>query len=87
MTLARLLKWRAYEILITGNNLTSCQISVASAVPELIFVLDRHRETRRMPIAPTMDFGQHAPLPNDCLLRIILGDLHHGMLQFSRGLN
>lgn len=82
--LLRSLKRRAYEILISDNKLVDSMISVAAAVPELIFVLDLHRETRCLPISSTIDLGQRPPLPNDRLLGIILGDPRHYKFHFLR---
>jgi hypothetical protein len=82
--LLRSIKRRAYEILISDNNLVDSVISVAAAVPEWIFVLDLHREPRRVCIGLTFDLGKRPPLPNDCLFGIILCDSCHWKFQFPR---
>ena len=80
----RSLKRRAYEILISDNNLVDSLISVFATVSEWIFVLDLHREPRRVRIGLTFDLGTRPPLPNDRLFGIILGDPRQRKLQFSR---
>jgi hypothetical protein len=50
-------KRRAYEILISDNNLMHGPISVAAAVPEWVFVLNLHCERCRLPIGLTIDPG------------------------------
>ena len=59
-------------------------ISVFATVSEWIFVLDLHREPRRVRIGLTFDLGKRPPLPNDRLFGIILGDPRQRKLQFSR---
>jgi len=78
----RSLKRRAYEILISDNNLVDSLISVFATVSEWIFVLDLHREPRRVRIGLTFDLGKRPPLPNDRLFGIILCDSCHWEFQF-----